>query len=48
MLVKGATGAYFDKEVTPSLAKPPLNFNSGLAEPGLTSLVKYATGGLLN
>ena len=32
--------AYFTKEVNPSLAKPPLNFNGGLANLGFTSLVK--------
>ena len=34
----------FTKEVNPSLAKPPLKFNGGLANLGLTSLVKKATG----
>ena len=34
---------YFTKEVNPSLAKPPLKFNGGLAKLGLTSLVKYTT-----
>ena len=33
------TAAYSTKEVNPSLAKPPLNFNGGLAKLGLTSLV---------
>ena len=36
---------YFTKEVNPSLAKPPLKFNDGLAKLGLTSSVKLATGG---
>ena len=38
-------GTDFTKEVNPSLAKPPLNFNGGLAKLGLTSLVKSATDG---
>ena len=32
--------AYLIKDVNPSPAKPQLKFNSGLAEIGLTSLVK--------
>ena len=32
--------AYFTKEVKPTLAKPPLNFNGGLAKFGLTSSAK--------
>ena len=31
--------AYFTREVNPSLAKPPSNFDGGLAKLGLTSLV---------
>ena len=34
--------AYYTKEVNPSLVKPPLKFNGGLAKLGLTSLVKDA------
>ena len=34
--------AYFTKEVNPSLAKLPLNFNGSLAKLGLTSIVKQA------
>ena len=34
--------AYVTKEVNPSLAKPPLKFNGGLAKLGLTSLAKEA------
>ena len=32
------------EDVNPSLTKPPLKFNGGLAKLGLTSLVKYTTG----
>ena len=32
--------AYFTKDVNPSLAKPQLKFNDGLAKPGLTFLVQ--------
>ena len=35
--------ASFKTEVKPSLAKPPLNLNSGLDKHGLTSFVKSAT-----
>ena len=37
--------ASFTKEVDPRLAKRPLVFNGRLANHGLTSLVKEATGG---
>ena len=33
------SAVYFTKEVNPSLAKPPLLFNGGLAKLGLTSFV---------
>ena len=36
--------ASFTKEVNPQLAKRPLVFNGCLANRGLTSLVKEATG----
>ena len=36
--------ASFTKEVNPRLAKRPLVFNGRLANRGLTSLVKEATG----
>ena len=36
--------AYFTKEVNPGLAKPHLNFKSGLAKPGLIYLAKQTTG----
>ena len=36
--------AYFTKKVDPSLAKPLLNFNGGLAKLGLAPLVKQAPG----
>ena len=39
--------ACFAKEVNPWLAKRPLVFNGRLANHGLTSLVKQATGGCL-
>ena len=35
--------AYFTKQVNPSLAKPPLKFNGGLAKLGLTSLLEIDT-----
>ena len=35
-LVKEATGAYFIKEVNPSLNNPPFNFNCDIAKLGLT------------
>ena len=38
--------ADFTKEVDPSVAKPPLNFNGGLAKLGSTSSVKSASGSL--
>ena len=37
--------ASYPKEVNPRLAKRPLVFNERLANRGLTSLVKEATGG---
>ena len=36
--------AYFTEEVNPWLAKPHLNFKSGLAKPGLIYLAKQTTG----
>ena len=44
MLVKGPPVASFTKEVNPWLAKRPLVFNGRLANRGLISLVKEATG----
>ena len=41
---KGTTGIYFTMKINPSLYKLLLNFKGGINTPGLTFLVKSATG----